>query len=617
LSGIIGILDRSGTPVGRTLLLDLTQFLSYRGPDALQVWCDGGIGFGHAMLRTACESELERQPTSVNGQHWIIADCRLDCRRELLSKLAENGVSLHGITPDCELILWAYIVWRAECVRHLAGDFAFAIWDAPRQVLYCVRDHFGIKSFYYAIRGDLLVFSNTLNCVRRHPAVSTELNDAAIADFLLFGLNCDNGTTTFRDVCRLPPAHSLTVSKQGTEIARYWRAPVDGRIRYRRPADYVEHFREVFDAAVSDRMRSNRIGFLLSGGLDSASVAATAKKARIGLPEPIRFTAYTVTYDGLISDREGPLAGKLAKFLDIPIQYVKMDSLRAFEHWEDPRLMWPEPVDDPLLMGLYSQFRAIAADCRSVFSGEGSDNLMHFEMGPHAKDMLRRGEWMRFSLQLLRYLFLRGKRVRFRRLLKRVFSKVSCGPYFPQWIDAVCARRMNLEDRWREVENRWKDFRHSDHPLLRKGYLSLALPHWTRLFELTDAGVTRSPVEVLYPFLDLRVVNYLLALPPFPWFFEKRLLRYAMGDRLPKETLSRPKTAMSEDPLLSALKLESNGSRWENSIPWCEESNRFVDRSLLVLPNGNEDSERAISDLRPYCLNFWLHSLENGRYNVR
>jgi len=175
---------------------------------------------------------------------------------------------------------------------------------------------------------------------------------------------------------------------------------------------------------------------------------------------------------------------------------------------------------------------------------------------------------------------------------------------------------MNLEERWREIETSWKDFRQSGHPLLRKGYLSLALPHWTRLFELSDAGVTRCPVEVLYPFLDLRVVNYLLALPPFPWFFEKRLLRAAMRDRLPKETLSRPKITMSDDPLLAVLKLQSNANRWRDSIPWSAETSRFVDWSLLVLPNGNEDSEQANINLRPYCLNFWLHSLRSGHYNA-
>ena len=565
------------------------------------------------MLRTAGESERERQPARVNGQLWITADCRLDCRKELLSKLAENGVRLQGITPDCELILWSYVVWNTECVRYLTGDFSFAIWDAPQETLYCARDHFGIKPFYYAMVGDLFVFSNTLNCVRQHPAVSSELNDSAVADFLLFGLNCDNGSTTFRDVLRLPPAHSLAVSRKSAKVARYWKPPTEGRIRYRRPADYVEHFRELFAAAVSDRMRTNRMGILLSGGLDSASVAATATKIRSGLTDPAWMKAYTVTHGGLIPDRDSRFAGVLARFLDIPIRYLNMSSLRAFERWEDQSLMWPEPVDDPLFMGLYKQFRAIANDCRTVFSGEGSDNLMHFEMGPHVKDMLRRSDWTNLFFQLPRYLLLRGRRLRFRHLSKRFFKKGLREWYFPPWINADFARRMNLESRLREVETSWRDFRHSDHPLLQKGCHSLSLPHWTRLFELSDAGVTRCPVEVLYPFLDLRVVSYLLALPPFPWFFEKRLLRAAMADRLPKETVSRPKTPMSEDPLLSVLKLESNGSRWKNSLPWSEDMNRFFDRSVLVLPSGNEDSERTRTKLRPYCLNFWLHSLQSGR----
>jgi asparagine synthase (glutamine-hydrolysing) len=616
LSGIVGILDRRGAPVDQDLLRGLTEFLSYRAPDAQEIWCDGAIGFGHAMLRTTRESARECQPISVDGERWIVADCRLDCRRELRSKLAESQVNLSEATPDCELLLWAYVIWSVECVRYLAGDFSFAIWDGPRQVLYCARDHFGIKPFYYAFRDDLLVFSNTLNCVRRHPAISAELNDVAVADFLLFGLNCDNSSTTFRDVHRLPPAHSLIVSPKRIEIVRYWKPPIDGRIRYRRPTDYVEHFRELFEASVSDRIRADRIGCLLSGGLDSASVAATANKISGAPPSLIQFKAHTVSYGSLIPDHGGHLAGRLANFLGIPIRYVDMASLRPFEQWEDPDLMWPEMVDDPLFMGLYRQFRAIAIDCRTVFSGEGSDNLMHFEMWPHAKDMLRRAEWIRFSGQLPQYLFLRGKRVRFGRLLKRILKKGTYGPYYPPWIEADCARRLNLEDRWRQVEASWKDFRHSEHPLLRRGYLSLALPHWTRLFELTDAGVTRCPVEVLYPFLDLRIVNYLLALPPFPWFFEKRLLRAAMDGRLPKEILSRPKEAMSNDPLLALLKHPPKGDRWENKVPWTEQASRFVNRALLVLPSGNEDSERARTDLRPYCLNFWLHSLQTGRYNA-
>src|SRR5713226_5502708 len=107
----------------------------------------------------------------------------------------------------------------------MRGDFLLGIWDALNKQLFCVCAHLGIKPFYYAQLGDLFLFSNTLNCVRMHPEVSDELNEAAIGDFLLFGLNCDNATTSFRDIQRLPPGHWLTFSRAGLQIRRYWAAP--------------------------------------------------------------------------------------------------------------------------------------------------------------------------------------------------------------------------------------------------------------------------------------------------------------------------------------------------------------------------------------------------------
>jgi asparagine synthase (glutamine-hydrolysing) len=613
LSGIVGIFNRSGAPVEKQLLRELTQLLAYRGPDALEVWTDGAIGFGHAMLRTTRESRNERQPANLDGKFWITADCRLDQRSELRVKMAKQGVSLSEPAPDSELILNAYAVWGTEWAQHLAGDFSFALWDAVQKILYLVRDRFGIRPFYYAALGDLLVFSNTLNCIREHPAVSGELNDTAVGDFLLFGLNCERSTTTFRDVQRLPPAHLLAVSQKQIEAKRYWTVPTDGRIRYGRAADYVEHFESLLDAAVSDRMRTERLGILLSGGLDSGSVAATAAALRARFHGSMEFRAYTVTHASLLPDHDSEPAHKIADYLGLPIRSLTLDSLRVFDRWDEPALMWPEPVEDPLFAGLYDQFRPIAAECRTVFSGEGSDNLMLFEMWPYAADMLRRREWRSFCSQLFAYLVLRGARLDVRRLTRRFFRKTP-SLLFPSWIAADFARRMNLEERWRSVQQSWNGTDGPRHPVVPKGYASLALPHWTFLFEQSDPGVTRCPVEVLYPFLDLRIVSYLLALPPLPWFFEKHLLREAMRQRLPETIRVRPKTAMSRDPVLALLRSKP-GERWWAEVAWREEMHGYVDRAALVPPDGDTDAELARTNLRPYCLNFWLRALRSEDYN--
>src|ERR1019366_8794264 len=156
---------------------------------------------------------------------WIIADARIDARSELIEKLkarssAASNVSLS--TPDAILILHAYDAWDDACVEHLLGDFSFAIWDERKKRLFCARDHFGVKPFFYAYTDSCLIFGNTLDCVRTHPSVSNRLNDLAIADFLLFEMNEDTSTTSFADIHRLPAAHTMSCQRQRLSVRRYW-----------------------------------------------------------------------------------------------------------------------------------------------------------------------------------------------------------------------------------------------------------------------------------------------------------------------------------------------------------------------------------------------------------
>ena len=532
MSGIVGIFHRSGAPIERALLQSLVDFLSYRGPDGRACWLDGSLGFGHSLLRTTVESAAEHQPASLDERFWIVADARLDCRTELIGELERRRCKTRPNPPDSQLILNAYAAWGTGCVDHLRGDFSFAIWDARSRQLFCVRDHFGIKPFYYAHLGELFLFSNTLNAVRLHPEIASELNDAAIGDFLLFGLNYDNGTTSFRDIQRLPPAHFLTFSPDGLRVKRYWTPPTDGPVRYLKSEAYVENFQSLLQSAVADRLRTGRAGILLSGGLDSSSVAAVAKELSTKSSPAVEIRAYTHVYESLISDREEEYAREVGEFLRVPVRFMAMDKTELFEGWNDPGLSLPEPVDNPFFADIFDAYRNISADCRVLLSGEGSDNLMDFQMWPYVKDLRRKGEWQRLLTETANFLWIRP--VPWRGLRTGVLRLAGKDPdrvVFPAWLAPEFARRLNLQGRWKEQSKLPKSWMR--HPILPRGHASLSLPQWTHMFEQEDAGVTHYPVETRYPFLDLRIVNYLLALPPFPWFFEKMLLREAMEGRIP------------------------------------------------------------------------------------
>jgi asparagine synthase (glutamine-hydrolysing) len=352
----------------------MADFLEFRGPDGIDVWAAGPIGLGHTLLRTVEATASEHQPARL-GQFWITADARIDCRTELIRKLGRlNSRPLEADVSDATLILHAYAAWGPDCVDHLRGDFSFGIWDTATKRLFCARDHLGVKPFYYANVGKVLVFSNTLNCLRQHPLVTPELNETAIGDFLLFGLNYDNGTTTFRDIQRLPPGHLLFVSHDKLEIKNYWQPPTEGQIRYERSDEYLERFAELLRWAVKDRIRTDKVGIFLSGGLDSAAVAATAEELATDSAGIPILSSYTVGYDRLIPDDERVYASKVAKFLNIPHKYIPLDDIELFEKWDDPRYRSPEPNDDPLSSGGLGVLDMVASDCRAALFGEGADN---------------------------------------------------------------------------------------------------------------------------------------------------------------------------------------------------------------------------------------------------
>jgi len=613
LSGIVGIFHQDGARVERALLQSLADALSYRGPDSRATWQDGSIGLGHTLLRTTHESAGEAQPASLDGRLWITADARLDSRAELIAKMERDGRKIGRAVPDSTLILQAYSLWGTVCIEHLRGEFSFGIWDVRTRTLFCARDHFGIKPFYYSKLGKIFVFSNTLKCVRLHPEVSEELNDAAIGDFLLFGLNYDNARTTFRDVQRLPPAHWLSVSASGLKTGRYWAPPADGCIRYARADDYVEHFQALFKDAVADRLRTDRVGILLSGGLDSSSVAAVAKEVSGKSGPSTEIRAYTTVFDTSVPDEEGRYARDVGKFLGIPIQFQALHQAELFEGWDDPELSLPEPLDNPLIASSLESYRNISAECRVLLSGEGSDNLMDFQMWPYAGDLRRRGEWRRLFTDVANYAWIRpfpwrGIRARFLKL----FGKEPHRPVFPEWLDTDFSKRMNLRERWKE----WGEHPNLplEHPILPNAHASLSLPQWTHMFEQENAGVSQVPVETRYPFLDLRIVNYLLALPPFPWFFQKMLLREAMSGRIPETVRMRPKTPMQSD--IFCEQFRRSGAKRLNQMHWSKELDRYIDRSAMVTPHAKMNGEEMDNSLRPYCLNIWLQSARRVRYNI-
>lgn len=610
MSGIVGIVNLVGKPIDRELLRRMTDFMAYRGPDAQEIWIDGHVGFGHTMLRTTIESEREQQPCSLDGEVWITADARIDGRAELTRKLEVKGRRDLKAATDVELILHAYQVWSEDCLQHLIGDFSFAIWDLNRRRLFCARDHFGVKLFYYARVANSFIFSNTLNCVRKHPAVSDNLNELAIGDFLLFGYNPEPSTTTFFDIQRLPPAHQLMLSEESFHTKRYWRLSEDGHIiRYKHGNDYVDHFKELLCSAVADRLRTARVAIFMSGGLDSTTLAATACELRTRQSMPVDLRAYCDVYDHSPDD-ERYYSGLVAEALGIPIHYEIVDNYKLFERWNDRELRRPEPYDAPLAAIDYDLLRASLAHSRVVLYGEDGDALL---FPASVVDMLRGMRVPEVIADVSRYVFTYRRRpmlgLGILEKAKWWIGKQRKDPPYPAWLNQSFAGRLDLPARWQ-----WKMKSDSSrvHPVRPMAYRRLTSPFWQQFFESIDPGVTFVPVEHRLPLLDLRLVDYLLAIPPLPWCANKELLRTAMRGTLPEPVCVRPKTPLTFDAY--QVRLQQTDAQWVDEFEPSAELSNYIDRAAIPkIAGGNYEAGVSWMHLRPLVLNYWLASFESVR----
>jgi asparagine synthase (glutamine-hydrolysing) len=605
MSGFVGILNLDGAPADRALLERMTRYLAFRGPDAQQVWCQGSVGLGHALLQTASGTPPEKQPAEFDGRLWIVADARIDARAELIGKLkgtSQTQCSLSLSTPDAELILHAYDNWGEACVEHLLGDFSFAIWDAPRRRLFCARDQFGVKLLYYSRTGSSIIFSNTLNCVRQHPAVSDRLNDLAIADFLLFDSNQDPTTTSLADIQRLPPAHLLTLERGTLSTRRYWELSVTNPIQYSRNEEYVERFRELLDTAVADRLRTEAAGVLMSGGLDSSTVAASAQRVFTRNGNGSSLQAYTEVFDSLIRHEERHYAKLVADALKIPIQFLVSDEYRLYDRVDHSGNPPPEPTHSVLARAALDQLRQVAAGSRVVLTGDGADPGLSGRISAHFRQLIVKRQFGRAFGDAARYLTVEGRlsRLYLRTRWRLLFATESRSASYPGWLEEDLEKRLGLRDRWESLS----PAKTTVGPFRPEAHDALVDSTWPNMFEEFDAGLTGIPVEARFPFFDLRLAGFLLALPRLPWCCDKQLLREAGRGVLPEAICLRRKSPLRSDPLIALLGRPE--ASWVDHFEAVPELGRYVIRDRVPAVHGETDSWAAWTHLRPLSLNFWL-----------
>ena len=602
MSGFAGIISLDGAPPDTRLLERMAQTLAFRGPDGTHISVKPGAGFCFTFLRTGPAPQCPSQPCSLDGNVWLIGDVRLDGRDDLRRKLEQHGDELQGDATDEELVLRAWRRWREDCLPDLIGDYSFALWDAEARHLWCVRDLMGARPFFYAQISGRFYFSNTLAAVRCAPNVSHELDNHFIGDFLLQGSCSDQTRSAFRDVSRLPAGHTIRLSSVGINIDRFSSLPLEEPLWLKREEEYVEQFRGLLAQAVRDRLPDSA-AIYMSGGLDSTSIAAMAVDRGRKCDKPSSLRAYCIDCRPLFDDQEGRLAAQVAERLAFPIEIWSQSSWLPFDGWSEKKLRTPEPSQEPYFASLLEHYRYVSQQARVTLTGYGGDGILTGQSWPYLVDLARRMRLVTIGRAWGKYLRKHGRipplRGGFRARLNRFRRKPAMAEY-PRWLAPNFESGMHLRERWCEL---MKGLQKS-HPWYPDAHALLNGGYWPEILEHEDAEWIRAPLESRSPFLDRRLLRFLLRVPPVPLCIDKELLRRAMTGMLPEEVRLRPKVPLAGDPLMTQVR---NGKWSPLPLPEPTVSIRFfVDWDLLHRILAESSGGCQWRDIRALSLNHWL-----------
>ena len=410
MCGICGFTQ--ATSADAPALKAMCDIMAHRGPDGEGQYLDAesGIALGHRRLSLIDLANGNQPMVRATGEHdsaitspalmpdgtpcgtpesmlakgdfAIVFNGEIYNYQDLRAELETQGWQFKT-KSDTEVLLTGYLAWGEGVLDRLRGMFAFAIWNRATRELFCARDFFGIKPFYYTQQNGQFIFASEIKCILEHPAYTRELNREALEQYLCFQFSA-LPETFFKDIFKLAPAHCMTVHADGSITERrYWR-PEYHFDENRNREDTARAIDEVMrDSVRYHNVADVEVGSFLSSGIDSSYMAACLAKEN---PDIKTFTVGFECYKQAAANNAEGAGGKTmrdeiswARELADDLHIANTDKyIGEEEYWASlPRVQWhmDEPSADPSAVALYFVDQIAATQVKAVLSGEGADEF--------------------------------------------------------------------------------------------------------------------------------------------------------------------------------------------------------------------------------------------------
>ena len=617
MSALGGICSFNGAVVDEAVLVALANRLSDRGPDGGREVLFKTVGMVYRAFHTNRESRLETQPLVSPSRHLLSWDGRLDNRGDMISQLRDD---LRGDHTDVAIVMAAYLKWGLDFLPRIIGDFVLSLWDPHTRMLLLARDPIGPRTLYYHANSERIIWSTQLGPLLDLAKIKLEINDEYIAEFLT--RLPEPSQTPYKNIYAAPPGNTVIAQNGQLRVQRFWGLDPKHEIRYRTDAQYEEHFRHLFREAVRCRLRVEGPAWSeLSGGLDSSSIVCMADDIMKGVEaQASRLETVSLVFDEASKSDERKYIRHVEEKIGRTGFHLREDDFRMLApSTVDHQAVIPNPtyIFAEYYRGLSNTMREKGA--RVLLSGKGGDEILSSapNPAPELADLLiqcklgllltRVQDWSRaLKKPYLWLLWYKAVVPTLPRRLQAVYSRGTRLKSLELYNDEF-VKRLNLRER-RSGSSDIFGFRYLSGRDQSMAFLSIVR-------ELSAGYWLEWGIEISYPFVDRRLVEFMQAIP-----YDQRvrpgetrsLLRRALRNLLPEEIAKRKRKTLNTAASFLAVSREwSRLSQMLLDARVCTYGYANSEAMLAALDRaraGRDPSSLSITFL--ISLEIWLRALE-------
>ena len=538
MCGIAGIIYKNNEKPSKKEIKDMTDIIFHRGPDDEGFYFGENFAFGHRRLAILDLSKAGHQPMEYkgkNGEYVIVYNGEIYNYIELRKELIKEGYKFMSDT-DTEVILASYDKWGVDCLNRLNGMWAFAIYDKKKNIIFCSRDRFGIKPFYYAIINNKFVFTSEIKQFTQIIGWKPTLNPFRAFDFLNYGITNHTNETLFKGVFQLKGGFYLIyyLNRHKFEIYQWYDLPVyiDKNIPFE---EATIKFKELLTDSIKLRLRSDvNVGTCLSGGLDSSVIVSIISKV-LGYKD-------IETVSSCFTERKFDEQ----EFIDEVVKQCNIVSHKTFPVFDDvfteiEKIIWHQ--DEPFAsLSIFAQWNVfkLAKDknLKVMLDGQGADEILagyHSFYGAYLIYLLKNFKLKKFLKEFHSIKELHNYSNKY--LLALILKNVLSGK-FKEHLRNIYTKKSNFFNykfMRNDYERKYFSIKDMSYHLIR----DFSIP---KLLHYEDRNSMAFSIEARVPFLDYRLVEFIFSLPDEFKIRDgqtKYILRKALNDILPEKIIKR------------------------------------------------------------------------------